>query len=68
MARKPSRDREGGHVRQPDSTRLRVERIDMHGAWLEGNIVTAQRAPGDGQRETVRAEGQIGRDTLEAAS
>ena len=54
--------RKGDHVRQPDGTWLRVESVDLHGAWLEGNIVTAQRVPADWYNENVRVEGEIGPD------
>ncbi|MDE0694963.1 MAG: ankyrin repeat domain-containing protein [Boseongicola sp.] len=54
--------RKGDHVRQPDGSWLRVNSVDMHGAWLEGNIVTAQHVSTDWYNENVRVEGQIGPD------
>ena len=46
--------RKGHEVRQPDGSWLRVERVDMHGAWLEGDVVTAQRVSADWAAENVR--------------
>lgn len=53
--------RKGHEVRQPDGSWLRVERVDFHGAWLEGNIVTAQRVSSDWARENVRTVAELAR-------
>lgn len=55
--------RKGHEVRQPDGSWLRVERVDMHGAWLEGNLVTAQRVPADWAVENVRTAVEAAPDT-----
>ena len=55
--------RKGHEVRQPDGSWLRVERVDMHGAWLEGNLVTAQRVPADWAVDNVRTAVEAAPDT-----
>lgn len=45
-------------VRQPDGSWAQVVSVDGHGAWLEGNLVTAHRT----DAENVRVAGQIGPD------
>ena len=55
--------RKGHEVRQPDGSWLRVERVDFHGAWLEGDIVTAQRVSSDWAAENVRTVAEAAPDT-----
>ena len=45
-------------VRQPDGSWAQVVSVDGHGAWLEGNLVTAHKT----DAEKVRVPGQIGAD------
>ena len=52
----------GDHVRQADGSWRRVVSVDGHGAWLEGNIVTAHAVRRDWYRENVRTEHQMERD------
>ncbi len=52
----------GDHVRQADGSWRRVVSVDGHGAWLEGNIVTAHAVRRDWYRENVRTERQMERD------
>ena len=54
--------RKGDHVRQADGSWRRVVSVDGHGAWLEGNIVTAHAVRRDWYRENVRTERQMERD------
>ena len=53
--------RKGDHVRQTDGSWRRVVSVDGHGAWLEGNIVTAHAVRRDWYLENVRTEGQMER-------
>lgn len=45
-------------VRQPDGSWAQVVGVDGHGAWLEGNLVTAHKTDAG----NVRIEGQVGPD------
>ena len=54
--------RKGDHVRQTDGSWRRVVSVDGHGAWLEGNIVTAHAVRRDWHMENVRTERQMERD------
>ena len=54
--------RKGDHVRQTDGSWRRVVSVDGHGAWLEGNIVTAHAVRRDWYRENVRTDRQMERD------
>ena len=64
--RRPAMDdaylRTGDHVRQTDGSWRRVVSVDRHGAWLEGNLVTAHAVPGDWFKDNVRTEQQMERD------
>lgn len=57
-----ARLRKNDYVRQFDGSWRRVVKVDHDGAWLEGNIINAQRVPGDWYKENVRAEGEIDPD------
>ena len=59
--------RRGHEVRQPDGSWLRVERVDMDGAWLEGDVVTAQRVSADWAAENVRTAAEVAPDHGEAS-
>ena len=52
----------GDHVRQTDGSWRRVVRVDGHGAWLAGDIVTAHAVQRDWYLENVRTERQMERD------